>query len=253
MTLQNKLADQGDFLFRWRSFAPLVLLFPGMMALYDNMPIEEHHGGFIEDMWVLVGFVIALLGLFIRWATVGFTPAGTSGRNTKTQRANQLNTRGMYSIVRNPLYLGNFFTILGFLISLESWWLTLVGCLAYSLYIERIIAAEERYLVKKFGDEYREWARKTPVFIPNFVRWEKSDLKFSYRTVLRREYNGLMAVCTTFFVVEFFEDLILAKEPVSTWLRDDWLWVAAFLISALAFLTLRTLKKHTGLLRVEGR
>ncbi|MGC9453013.1 MAG: methyltransferase family protein, partial [Oceanipulchritudo sp.] len=51
---------------------------------------------------------------------------GTSGRNTKQQVAYSLNTTGFYSVVRNPLYLGNFFMYLGIALFTHHWWLVLV-------------------------------------------------------------------------------------------------------------------------------
>lgn len=253
MPISEKLVNQGNFLFRWRSFLPLFLVFPALMGLSESAHFRDVYGETIEDMWVLVGFVVSILGLAVRWVTVGFVPGHTSGRNTKEQRAEVLNTTGIYSTVRNPLYLGNYLALLGVLISLKLWWLVLAASLAYWLYIERIIAAEEAFLTNKFGDAYLEWARKTPVFIPNFALWENPELTFSWKTVLRREYNGLMAVCTAFFVTELVADVLVDHEPLQLWLREDWPWVGGFAMAAVMFLTLRTLKKHTQLLRVQGR
>lgn len=91
--------------------------------------------------------------------TVGYTPKKTSGRNTKKgQVADYLNTKGMYSIVRNPLYLGNFFMGLGIFLFLCIWWVEFIYTLVFMLYYERIIFAEEQFLVKKFKQQYMEWA-----------------------------------------------------------------------------------------------
>ena len=92
------------------------------------------------------------MDLAIRWVTIAFVPGGTSGRNTLGQRADQLNTSGMYSMVRNPLYVGNFVAILGVLICVKVWWLVAMFALLYWLYIERVIAVEEAFLEQKFGD-----------------------------------------------------------------------------------------------------
>ncbi len=57
--------------------------------------------------------VISFFGLALRVIVVGHAPYGTSGRNTREQVADTLNTTGMYSIVRHPLYLANYLIILG--------------------------------------------------------------------------------------------------------------------------------------------
>lgn len=253
MLLNKKLSNDGAFLFRWRSFLPLLLVFPGVIAIADSAFIEQKYGDLFEESWVLLGFVVAIAGLFVRWCTVGFVPAGTSGRNTRGQRAHRLNTDGMYSVVRNPLYLGNFIVILGILISIKTWWFVLLGSLAYCLYIERIIATEESYLTEKFGREYTDWASKTPIFLPNPRLWRSPAMPFSLKTVLRREYNGFMAVCAAFFFTEMILDVFIEHEAFIYWLAEDWPWTCMFIFGLLVFLTLRSLKKYTGILHVEGR
>ena len=57
---------------------------------------------------------------------MGFAPRGTSGRNTLGQVAEVLNTSGMYSVVRNPLYLGNFVIWLGLALFIKVWWCILI-------------------------------------------------------------------------------------------------------------------------------
>ncbi|MDR2152686.1 MAG: DUF1295 domain-containing protein, partial [Helicobacteraceae bacterium] len=56
----------------------------------------------------VLAVLISALGVAIRVYTIGYKHKGTSGRNTKTQQASALNTKGIYSLTRNPLYLGNF-------------------------------------------------------------------------------------------------------------------------------------------------
>lgn len=253
MDIRQKLTEQGTFLFRWRSFIPLILIFPGIVAISESAEIVQKHGDFFEVTWVLVGFIISLCGLAVRWFTVGFVPAGTSGRNTKDQRAEHLNTDGMYSIVKNPLYLGNFIVILGILVSIKVWWFVLMGGLAYWVYIERIIATEEDFLIEKYGKAYNIWADKTPIFIPNLRLWRAPEMIFSLKTVLRREYNGFTAVCTAFFFTEMILDVFVKREPIFYWLSDDWPWATLFAFGLAVLLILRTLKKHTRFLRVEGR
>ena len=49
----------------------------------------------------------------MRFYTVGTTPKETSGRNTNQQVAAVLNSTGMYSMLRHPLYLGNYLIWVG--------------------------------------------------------------------------------------------------------------------------------------------
>lgn len=248
MNIHDLMVKQGGFLFKWRSFFPFLLVFPAIAALSHSEMIEDALGDRIEDMLVLVSYIVSMTGLAIRWYTVGTVPYGTSGRNTQSQRADSLNTIGMYSIVRNPLYLGNFIAILGVLLSFKVWWFILIGAMAYWIYIERIIATEERYLTEKFGEAYTEWAARTPIFVPRFGLWVPPAQKFNLKKVLRAEYNGVMVIGGAFFLIEFFADVFFEREPFWSWFREDWIWSAQFVVCLCLFGVLRYLKKCTSVL-----
>ncbi len=253
MSLYNSMIKSGHFFFRWRSFIPLLFIPPMAIAFEESAYVEETLGDDFEDIVVSLCFAISLIGLAIRCFTVGFIPANTSGRNTAEQRASRLNTTGMYSIVRNPLYLGNFIIMLGVILSIKVWWLVLIFSLAFFIYIERIILAEEKYLHEKFGEEYDVWREKTPVILPRFSQWSAPEMTFSWKTVLKREYPGLLAIGTAFLVTELIIDLLIEGENFWHWVKDDWIWPAMFFTVLAVSLTLRTLKKKTDFLKVEGR
>ena len=89
------------------------------------------------------------------------------------------------------------------------WWLPVIYVLAFWLYYERIMFAEESFLRQKFGETYQQWAATTPAFLPRFSQWRKPSLPFSWLNVLRREYSGLMIVILCHAGQEFFELLIM--------------------------------------------
>jgi hypothetical protein len=164
-----------------------------------------------------------------------------------------LNTTGTYSITRNPLYLGNFIALLGITVATKAWWFPLMSALAYWIYIERIIAAEEAFLSRKFGVPYEDWAGRTPIFFPRLALWRAPNRRFSFKSVMRREYNGLFAVASSFMTLEFVSEvLIQGMEPID-WLEREWFWPAQFAVAAVVFFTLRTLKRRTRLLQVDVR
>jgi len=251
--IRNKLPRHGRVLFRWRSYLPLVLLIPGVLILQSAPAIADVYGEGIEEYWLGLCFLVSSSGLLIRAITVGFIPTGTSGRNTKRFRADVLNTTGMYSVCRNPLYLGNFLAIFGLVLAFQNIWFAALSVLAYSLYIERVIAAEEEYLVEKYGQQYREWAERTPLIIPRPSLWKKADLSFSFKTVLKREYSGVLALTLCFFTFEFVTDVFVEHEPLANWIYRDWQWVALLVFGLMTFVVLRSLKKFTRVLKEVGR
>ena len=246
MPLHEEFVKSGNWLFRWRSYLPLFLL--GLIILsffhYDYL----NHSSTLENMWGIVCLFISLLGLGIRIFTIGFTPEGTSGRNTEKQRADALNTLGIYSIVRHPLYLGNFLIWLGISLFMHIWWSTIICVLIFWLYYERIMFAEEEFLRNKFGSEYEKWASKTPAFLPKFKNWKTANLPFSLRNVLLREYSAFFAIIVIFTLLKV-TSLIIVEGNVNL----DLFWQITFLFGLLVYITLRTLKKKTKLLTVQGR
>ena len=81
-------------------------------------------------------------------------------------------------------------------------WFVIVVSLMYWLYYERIMFAEERFLERKFGQDYLDWSLKAPAFIPAFGKYKKSETAFSLKTVLRREYSGVLATVIGFVFVD---------------------------------------------------
>lgn len=246
MTLREEFERSGNWLFRHRSYLPIVMLVPILVALRGfHYPYGRHD---LDLAWEMLCLAIGLAGLGIRAMTVGFTPAGTSGRNTSGQVAASLNTRGLYAMVRHPLYVGNYLMWLGPALFPRVWWVPVLLTLVFWLYYERIMFAEEEFLRHSFGAEYEEWAARTPAFIPHRLRWVPPRLPFSVRNVLRREYSGFFGLITTFMVLEVVSDYAATGR-----LRLDPVWTAIFAASLVIYLALRTLKHQTRVLHVEGR
>lgn len=244
--LGEQLEREGAWLFRHRSYLPVVLFALEIPAIWNHPGLFGNTAP--ARAWGVGCLLVSLLGLAIRAKTVGHTPRGTSGRNTRSQIAQALNTTGMYSVVRHPLYVGNFFMWLGVALVARSVWLTLVVALAFWLYYERIMLAEEAFLRERFGEGYLEWARRTPAFIPRLSGWQRPTLPFSARTVLRREYSGLLAIVGSIAGLEW-----IGAWSGGTGTRPDPLWTALLLTGGVVYVLLRTLKRHTRYLHVDGR
>lgn len=245
MPTRGNLRRHGDWLFRRRSYVPvalLPLLAAGVAAGAHPVPLAR------ERLWEALCFLVSLLGIAVRAWTVGTAPAGTSGRNQGRQVADQLNTTGPYSIVRNPLYVGNALMWAGVALYARSVWLALaLGC-AFWLVYARIIHAEEEFLRERFGAAFVAWRSVTPAFVPRPRSYRRALLPFSFRNVLRREYSGMFAL-VILFTAEVLERWRFAT---GRW-RADPVWLAALAASAVLYLTLRTLKRRTRLLDVDGR
>jgi hypothetical protein len=184
----------------------------------------------------------------VRVATVGFVPKDTSQRNRARPQAEALNTTGFYSVVRHPLYLGNYLMWLGVALFPRVWWAPVIVSLVFWLYYERIMFAEEEYLRRRFGEAYSEWAAVTPAFLPRPQGWRPPAERFCPLTVLRREHSGLLALIASLTALE------IVREHASTGrLALDPVWSVVLGATLVLCLTVRTLKHRTRLLHVEGR
>ncbi len=248
MALQEELKSQGDYLFKYRSYLPLALLVVGLVVkLYHVYYVgDTPFSQALESSALGVG----LLGLIIRSFTVGYTPKNTSGRNTNEgQVADELNTKGIYSLIRNPLYLGNYLMWLAIAMMTGSGWFVLVFSLVFWIYYERIVYAEESFLREKFGKKYLDWTEKTPPFLPKNLNYQKPDLKFSWKKVLKKEKNGLFAL---FLLIAFFEVVGQYAKDGTFMIDQKWLLIATA-ATGLIYLVLKYLKKYTDVLNEEGR
>jgi protein-S-isoprenylcysteine O-methyltransferase Ste14 len=245
MALREELEKSGHWLFRWRSYLPLLVLGLSLIAFREfQYPFGSQT---LDDLWEIFCLAVSMSGIILRALTVGFVPEGTSGRNTKSQVAEALNTTGMYSVARNPLYLGNFIIWLGISLLVRLWWFSLIIIFIFWFYYERIIFAEEEYLRGKFGHRYLEWAEKTPVLLPKFNRWQRHSLPFSLRTAMKGEYSGFFAVIATFTFLEIMGDYFAA----GVW-EFDVMWQIIFFSGLVIYIIMMTMKK-TNLLDVKGR
>ncbi len=248
MALREELQKQGDWCFRWRSYWPLPILPILLIALQNSGSIERLAGNLADDLWEGLCIAISFAGFAVRCITTGCVPEETSGGNTKRQIAKTLNTTGTYSIVRHPLYLGNFIIVYGITLFVQVWWFTLIVILAFWLYYERIILAEEDFLAERFGTLYVKWAEKTPAFLPKFRMWQRPSLPFSPRTVIREQYSTLFAIISSFTFLEVVGDIFVERK-----LALDPAWAIFFIIGLTTYLVLTTLKKKTQILDVNGR
>jgi protein-S-isoprenylcysteine O-methyltransferase Ste14 len=250
MALTDEMAHQGSWLFRWRSFVPVGLLAlmlpPSLFGLHTPLGSYEFH-----KAWELICLLISLLGLAIRCATVGFVPRGTSGRGTLKQSARTLNTTGIYSLVRHPLYVGNYVIGLGVTLVWFDWWAPVIYSLCFWLYYERIMIAEEKYLKNLFGDAFLKWSQVTPSFIPSWTawkQWKRPSLSFSVLSMLRREYSTLLLLVLLHASMEVVENYWLENR-----LAIGLEWGTILIVTAAIYILLATLKKRTSFLRVVGR
>jgi protein-S-isoprenylcysteine O-methyltransferase Ste14 len=199
------------------------------------------------DIVEVVAIVLSSMGFVIRGIAVGTTPAGTSGRNLDQQAA-VLNKTGIYSLVRHPLYLGNYLIWIGIVLYTMDFYFVIIVSLLFWIYYERIMFAEERFLEKQYGEEYLVWSVNVPAFIPSFRNYIPASMPFSLKTAVKREDNGIFAAVLSFAYVDLLRDLKMYGEP-----RISHTEIVVFAITIVIVFLIRFLRKKTKFLEQKDR
>ena len=118
----------------------------------------------LNTIWLVMGLLIyftVMLFLITGFLKIAYTSV------------NELTTRGVYRISRNPMYVGLILADISIGLACFSWVFLLAALVDFLLLRYFVVAIEEPFLMKKYGDAYREYMDRTS-------RWlgiPKSDKK----------------------------------------------------------------------------
>jgi len=250
MSLNTEFEKQGVKLFKYRGTIPIIILLVALALHWWRSSQSISTFEFVDTTYYqLICLAVSLLGLYIRIHTLGFAKKNTSGRNTSKQIADSVNTTGCYSVMRHPLYVGNFLMWFGIGLLTGSIWFNLFFILSFWLYYERIMYAEESFLIGKFGEEYTNWSKSVPPFIPKLSGWKNSDLGFSWVKIIRQEKSGIAALFVVFML--FHQISFFAKNnEIDTSMS---LWNVACIAAIIYIASIKTIQKTTNLLDGDKR
>ena len=211
MSLSKEYIKSGNFFFKYRSYIPFIILIPLMVYIYIFPKLFFTS----NENWLYICLLISFSGQMIRIITVGFTPLGTSGRNTKKQVARVLNTTGIYSLVRHPLYLGNYLIWFGLILYCYNIFSLVIVSIYYYYYYQKIMYAEEDFLITKFNSNYYQWSKNVPSFIPKIHGYVKSTYIFNIKNIIIREYANISAIILSYLLISYYSFLMTSnQEPL---------------------------------------
>lgn len=145
----------------------LILLW---VCAYFTVPAGEQR--------IIIGFVIAAIGQLWR-----IYAAGVIYKNKK------LASTGAYSLVRHPLYLGNFLILGGFTLACANGFVVAVVAFFFLFYYPAAIRYEDHKLEGIFGDEWHAWSSNIPAMFPTGLKWKANqDAEWNMRQSMIR--NG---------------------------------------------------------------
>jgi protein-S-isoprenylcysteine O-methyltransferase Ste14 len=180
----------GGWLFKHRTSLPLPIV-AALVLIPPSAPPS------LRTWLVAAGVLTIGTGEALRFW--GVHHIGTISR-TRSDRLGPLVDTGPFSMVRNPLYLGNILLWVGFALAAGLPWLAPIVAAVLALEYHAIVRWEERLLESRLGDAYRRYQREVSRWIP---RWPTAsptvaNAAFSWGETAFSERGTLVAIATGF-------------------------------------------------------
>jgi len=199
--MNNWKLKLGNFLFKHRSFTPVPFI---VLVFVIFKPINMGGQNIIINVG---GLLLSLLGEMIRVISVGYAYEGTSGRESYL-RAENLNITGIYSIVRNPLYIGNFFMFTGLVAVFSNIYALLVFGVFLVLQYYFVILSEENFLIETYGKDYEAYCTRVRRIIPTFKDYKKNQNPFNLRKVIFKENDSVFNMLVMYVLVLLYKERV---------------------------------------------
>lgn len=188
---ENKFSEIGFQIFRLRDYTPILLI---LAAIYFEKP---------SVFSATVGLLLIAFGELFRIYSVAFI--GPISRTRKGSLGKELVKKGPFALVRNPLYVANFFIAFGFAVFSGVLWIILITIALFTIQYYFIVNFEENLLEEHFGEEYLIYKNTVPRWIPNNMpNLDEISWPESYTTALRSERRTLSSIALVIALLILF-------------------------------------------------
>lgn len=117
----------------------------------------------------IVGIILTAAGVLAFILSVAQMKDNWRAGVQREEKTN-LVTTGIYSVSRNPAFLGFDLMYIGILLSFFNWYLCVVTVFALVLFHLQIVNVEEEFLIEAFGEEYLQYKKKVCRYIGRKLR-----------------------------------------------------------------------------------
>jgi len=193
----------------------IIIAVAGCLCLFLYSQMVPHNRSAVKDQIAdSIGLTVILLGQYLRISARGY-------KSERHIEKTVLLTEGPYAFVRNPMYLASFLIGLGLVILLLDLWMIPVYGGFFLLWYWPQIHDEQEWLVKRFGQEYIDYCKTTPCFLPRLRALVsfKAKTYIPLKTVwIKKEWNTIFIWSLVAVVVEGYQDItsfsfaVFAKE-----------------------------------------
>lgn len=165
----------GEWLFRHRSFLPLVLV---------GVPLSV---ATLHPLARPLALAVIAAGIGIRFVSVAAAGPETRRRSRAVQR---LVVHGPFALTRNPIYIGNFLIWVGIAVVAGDARFAGVAIVFFAMCYSLIVRYEESVLASTFGAEYLAYMATTPRWMPRRLEPPARPVgRYDWRRAWRREWN----------------------------------------------------------------
>ena len=165
----------GAWAFRHRSWLPIVPAIPLLLAPPLSLAWPDR----------ATGVLLVAAGQLLRFWAV--THIGVISR-TRTMRLGKLITSGPYSLIRNPLYVGNALLWTGFVVLSQVLWMLPVAWAIFALQYGAMARWEERILAERYP-AYRAYAAQVGRWVP---RWNSNWHRRTQTAAETHDWSGVL-------------------------------------------------------------
>ena len=135
--------------------------------------------------------------------------------NSYAVKTEKLTTCGPYAFVRNPLYLGTLFILLGVVALVQIYLAGVAALLAFSFAYVRTIGQEEALLEGMYGDDYRAYRKAVPSIIPRLTPYGVGERwAFSFERLRRSKEHKIFIWAGIGIIGLYLKEKLLVEKAV---------------------------------------
>lgn len=156
----------------------------------------------LDEFWDIIGIVIILAGFLFRIVARGY-------KEENSLAGKMLIKDGPYALMRNPMYFGTLLIGLGVIVVIFQWWVFLLFAAVFLLIYFPQVRTEEKILLGHFGEEYSQYCKVTPRYLPKLILRIKeicSCMRFKWGWIKRERVSLIVTLAVVIFA-EAWKDM----------------------------------------------
>lgn len=181
--MENAVIRLGNYFYKRRY---LLYLLPAVILLANYRNLYYPFGSYFSDeVFEFLCFLVVSAGGGIRlWAS------GSSARSFRKKDGKlsvSFQPTGVFTIVRNPFFAGDFLIVAGLSLLLVEPWLIAISMGLFLAVYTPILISREKLLTLKYGASYKDYARRVHLFIPTLRPRPQESGHFRFALAMGKE------------------------------------------------------------------